>query len=282
MKKGINYWAFPPHGDGKPLTGIEVLDRVKKLGYDAFEFTVDPVGAVTPETTEKEAKELRKAAEKRGILLDTLAAGLAWSVSPTSADPSVRARAVQNAKKQLQIASWLGCSTILYLPGMVSACFVPDFDPQPYNLVDKWATESLQAILPIAEALGVKIGVENVWNRFLLSPTEMAAFIDSFDSQYVGSYFDVGNVMLYGHPEHWIKILGKRIFAVHMKDFRVDVGNLNGFVDLLAGDVPFAKVMKALKKIGYDGIYTVEYVPPTLGAAEKGIAAMKLIESMWE
>jgi hexulose-6-phosphate isomerase len=280
MKKGINYWAFPPKADGTPLTGIEVLDRVKELGYDAFEFTVDPVGAVTPNTTEKEARELRKAADERGIALNTLAAGLAWGASPTSSDPAVRAQAVENAKKQLQIASWLGCSTILYLPGMVSACFVPDFEPQPYDLVYKWATESLQAVLPTAEKLQVKIGVENVWNRFLLSPTEMAEFIDSFDSKYVGAYFDVGNVMLYGHPEHWINILGKRIFAVHMKDFRVEVGNLNGFVDLLAGDVPFTKVMKAFRDIGYNGNFTVEYVPPTLGAAEKGIAALKLIEKM--
>ena len=280
MKKGINYWAFPSHPDGTPLSGIEVLDRAKELGYDAVEFTVDPVGAVTPETTKEEAEALRKAAADRGILLSTLAAGLAWGASPTSPDTAVRAQAVENAKKQLQIAAWLGCKTILYLPGMVSACFVPDFEPQPYDLVHKWATESLKAILPTAEKLQVKIGVENVWNRFLLSPTEMAAFIDSFDSEYVGSYFDVGNVMLYGHPQHWIQILGKRIFAVHLKDFRVEVGNLNGFVDLLAGDVPYPVVMQAFKDIGYDNTFTAEYVPPTLGAAEKAIAAMKLIEVM--
>ena len=86
--------------------------------------------------------------------------------------------------------------------------------------------------------------------------------------------------MLYGHPEHWIRILEKRIFAVHMKDFRVEVGNLNGFVDLLAGDVPFAKVMQAFSDIGYIGAYTAEYVPATLGAAEKAIAALRIIENL--
>ena len=277
---GINYWAFPGHADGTPMHGIEVLDRAKELGYDAVEFTVDPIGAVTPATTQKEAENLRKAAADRGIALPTLAAGLAWGASPSSPDPSIRAKAVENAKLQLQIASWLGCSTILYLPGMVSACFVPDFDPQQYDVVQKWATESLRAVLPVAEKLQIRIGVENVWNRFLLSPVEMASFIDSFESPYVGSYFDVGNVMLYGHPEHWIRILGKRIFAVHMKDFRVEVGNLNGFVDLLAGDVPFAKVMQAFSEIGYTGAYTAEYVPATLGAAEKAIAALRIIENL--
>jgi len=280
MLKGINYWAFPANEKGALLTGVEVLDRAVELGYDAVEFTVDPVGAVTPETTQKEAEQLRKEADKRNIKLQTLAAGLAWGASPSSPDPKVRATAVENAKKQLRIASWLGCSSILYLPGMVSACFVPEFTPQPYDKVLQWARESLTAIIPLAEELKIGIGIENVWNRFLLSPVEMAEFIDSFSSKYVGSYFDVGNVMLYGHPEHWIHILGKRIMAVHLKDFRVNVGNLDGFVDLLAGDVPFPAVMRAFKDIGYEGTFTAEYVPATLGAAEKAIAALKLIEKM--
>ncbi|MBK5261975.1 MAG: sugar phosphate isomerase/epimerase [Peptostreptococcaceae bacterium] len=280
MIKGINYWAFPAKKDGSLLTGVEVLERAVELGYDAVEFTVDGAGAVTPNTTQIEAKALRKEADKRNITLKTLAAGLAWGDSPTSPDPAVRAKAVENSKKQLQIASWLGCSTILYLPGMVSACFVPGFAPQPYDKVQRWATESLSAVLPLAKELNVKIGIENVWNRFLLSPVEMAEFIDSFNSEYVGSYFDVGNVMLYGHPEHWIHILGKRILAVHLKDFRVDVGNLHGFVDLLAGDVNFPAVMQAFKDVGYNGTFTAEYVPGTLGAAEKAAASLKIIEKM--
>ena len=280
MKKGLNYWAFPPKPDGSPLTGAEALERVSELGLDVFEFTVDPVGAVTPETDQREAEALRNEAEKRSIGLETLAAGLAWGASPTSPDEEVRKQAVENAKKQIEIASWLGCRTILYLPGMVSACFVPDFAPQRYDLVQQRARESLLAVLPYAEEKQVQIGIENVWNRFLLSPVEMREFIDSFDSPMVGSYFDVGNVMLYGHPEHWIEILGPRIFAVHLKDFRVEAGNLNGFVDLLAGDVNYPEVMKCFREIGYDGICIAEYVPPTLGAAEKAAAALKLIEQM--
>jgi len=280
MIKGINYWAFPAKANGSLLSGVEVLERAVELGYDAVEFTVDGAGAVTPNTTQKEAQALRREAEKRNVALNTLAAGLAWGDSPTSPDPAVRAKAVENAKKQLQIASWLGCSTILYLPGMVSACFVPECAPQPYDKVQKWATESLNAVLPLAKELQVKIGIENVWNRFLLSPVEMAGFIDSFASEYVGTYFDVGNVMLYGHPEHWIHILGKRIFAVHLKDSRVDVGNLHGFVDLLSGDVNFPSVMQAFKDVGYNGTFTAEYVPATLGAAEKAAAALKIIEKM--
>ncbi|NQT58428.1 MAG: sugar phosphate isomerase/epimerase [Bacteroidetes bacterium] len=281
MKKGINYWAFPPKENGELLSASEVLKKAKSLGYDLVEFTVDPLGAaVTPNTTKEEAAEIRKEAAQLGIGLETLASGLAWGASPTHPDSEVRKQAVQDAVRQVEIAAWLGCHTILYLPGMVSACFVDDFPPQSYDTVMVWAREALNQVLPHAERLGVRLGVENVWNRFLLSPLEMRDFIDSFESPIVGAYFDVGNIMLYGHPEHWISILGFRIFAVHMKDFRVAIGNINGFVDLLAGDVCYPQVMEQFKTIGYNGPYTAEYVPGILGAAEKAIAALKLIEQM--
>ena len=161
---------------------------------------------------------------------------------------------------------------------MVSACFVPGYAPQPYVEVAKRAKAAVEAVLPLAEKHKVRLAVENVWNRFLLSPVEMRDFIDQFDSEWVGSYFDVGNVMLYGHPEDWIRTLGKRIAAVHMKDFRVNVGNLDGFVDLLSGDVDYPAVMAALRETGYDGPCTAEIVPGKKGAAEKAISALRIIE----
>jgi L-ribulose-5-phosphate 3-epimerase len=280
MKKGINYWAFTPEADGSPKNQMKAMQYAKELGYDCFELTVEAQGAVALSTTQQEAQNIRQEADAIGIQLRTLASGLAWGTSPTHPDPAIRDRAVQNSIKMLEIASWLGVDTILYLPGMVSAVFIPDFAPQPYDQVHEWAKEALKRILPTAEKLGVKIGVENVWNRYLLSPLEMQAFIDYFDSPFVGSYFDIGNVMLYGHPEHWIRILEKRIFAVHVKDFRVNVGNLDGFVDLLSGDVNYREVMKAFHAIAYDGPFTAEIVPGKAGCVEKALVAMKLIEKM--
>ncbi len=282
MLKGINYWAFPPGKDGKPVDVIVAMKIAKDLGYDAIELTVENSGTISLETTKDTAENVRKKADELGIKLVTLASGLAWGASPTDPREDVREKAVENYKKIVDIASWLGVETILYLPGMVSAVFIPDFTPQLYTDVDRWAKEALKKLLPHAEKNKVKIGIENVWNRYLLSPVEMKDFIDYFDSPYVGSYFDVGNVMLYGHPEHWIKILSKRIFAVHLKDFRVDVGNLNGFVDLLDGDVNYPTVMKTFREIQYSGPFTSEIVPGKLGAVEKAIASMKLIERMLE
>ena len=280
MLKGINYWAFPPGNNGQSIEPEKALERAKNLGYDSFELTVEEEGAVSLGMSETGAERIKRKAESIGIKLVTVASGLSWGCSPTDPKKEVRDKAVINGKKILQIAAWLGAETILYVPGMVSAVFIPEFKPQLYDDVDNWAKDSLEKLIPSAEKLNVKIGVENVWNRFLLSPAEMRSFIDYFNSPYLGSYFDVGNVMLYGHPEHWIQMLNKRILAVHLKDFRVNVGNLDGFVDLLDGDVDYPSVMKEFRGIGYSGPFTAEIVPGKEGAVEKAVTSMKLIEKM--
>ena len=104
--------------------------------------------------------------------------------------------------------------------------------------------------------------VENVWNKFLLSPLEMKAFIDEFRSSGVGSYFDVGNALQTGYPEHWIGTLGSRIRRVHFKDYRRNVGTIDGFCDLLSGDINWPAVMQALRAIRYDGWIAAEMIPP--------------------
>jgi L-ribulose-5-phosphate 3-epimerase len=280
MQKGINYWAFPPGRDGSPADPLEAMRAAHELGFDCFELTVEAAGLISLATTYEQAERVRHAAQALGLRLSTVASGLAWSTSPTHPDQAVRDQAVRSYEKVLEITAWLGAETSLYIPGMVSASFVPEFAPQPYDQVDLWARESLRRLLPTAERLGVRIAIENVWNRYLLSPLEMRAFIDSFGSPLVGSYFDVGNVMLYGHPEHWIQILGPRIFAVHLKDFRVAIGNLDGFVDLLSGNVDFPAVMCAFEQIGYDGPFTAEIVPGKAGDVEKAAVALKVIEQL--
>ena len=107
----------------------------------------------------------------------------------------------------------------------------------------------------------IVIGIENVWNKFLLSPLEYRDFIDQVGSPNVGSYFDVGNVLLTGYPEQWIRILGSRIKKVHFKDYRINPGGINAFVDLLAGDVDYPAVMRALRDIDYNDYCTAEMIP---------------------
>ncbi|MBQ7400392.1 MAG: sugar phosphate isomerase/epimerase [Clostridia bacterium] len=257
MKKGISIWSFA-NGTLK-----EKMLLAKKAGFDGIELSLDEVGEVSLESTEEGLLEIKAYAKEIGIELYSVASGLYWTYNYTSANEENREKAKAITRKQLEVASILGCDTILVVPGAVEVAFDPG-EVVEYDVAYERAKAALKELAPYAEKLKVAIGVENVWNEFLLSPLEMARFIDEIGSDYVGSYFDVGNVMFSGFPEHWIKILGKRIKKVHFKDYRRAVGNAGtaGMVDLLAGDVNYPAVMEAFKKVGYDDWATAEMLPP--------------------
>lgn len=254
MKKGISIWAFP---NQEPR---DCFRMAKRFGYDGIELSFDESGPISPQSAETELMEIRKAAESHGLSLYSLASGLYWSISLTAEDPSERERAEQLVRKQLDAAAALGCDTILILPGMVSGLGAAD-PVVPYEIVYERAQAALLRLAEYAEKKRVTIGIENVWNKFLLSPMEMRDFIDRIGSQRVAAYFDVGNVVRDGYPEQWIRILGHRIAKVHFKDYKRAIGTISGFVELLAGDVDFAAVMRALREVGYDGWVTAEVFP---------------------
>jgi len=142
------------------------------------------------------------------------------------------------------------------VPGIVSAEIA-------YDAAIENALSAMMEMVPVAERIGVTLGIENVWNKFLLSPVEMRDFIDQCESENVGAYIDTGNIVLYGYPEQYLRILGPRVRAVHAKDFRASAGNFDGFVMLMEGDVNWPEVMAALNEIGFDGALTAEYGPYT-------------------
>ncbi len=255
MKKGISIWSFAETDLKKCML------LAKDAGFDGIELALDEHGMVSMDSTEEDIKKVKAMAEEIGLELYSLACGLYWTYNYTSANAENVKKAKEITKKQLQVAAWLGCDTILVVPGAVEVAFDPG-EVVEYDTAYERALSALRELAPVAEKLGVYIGVENVWNRFLLSPMEMAQFIDEVGSEYVGSYFDVGNVLFSGYPEHWIKILNKRIKKVHFKDYRRAAGDLHGFVDLLAGEVNWPNVMAELNKIGYDNWVTAEMLPP--------------------
>ena len=254
MRKGISIWAFP---NQEPR---DCFRMAKRFGYEGIELSFDESGPISPRSTETELMEIRKAAESHGLCLYSLASGLYWSTSLTAEDPAERERAEQLVRNQLDAAAFLGCDTILILPGMVSGLGAAE-PVVPYDIVYERAQAALVRLAEYAEKKRVTIGIENVWNKFLLSPMEMRDFIDRVNSRWVAAYFDVGNVVRDGYPEQWIRILGHRIAKVHFKDYKRAIGTINGFVELLAGDVDFAAVIRALREIGYDGWITAEVFP---------------------
>ena len=256
MKKGISIWSFTEPDIKKCLL------LAKDAGFDGVELALDEQGPVNLNSTKEEMLEIKTFAESIGLELYSVASGLYWTYNYTSADEATREKAKAITRKQLEVASWLGCDTILVVPGAVKVAFDPASELVEYDVAYERALAALKELAPYAEELKVAIGVENVWNKFLLSPLEMADFIDKVGSDYVGSYFDVGNVLYIGYPEHWIKVLANRIKKVHFKDYRVAAGDLYGFVDLLAGEVNWPAVMQQFEKVGYDGWVTAEMLPP--------------------
>jgi hexulose-6-phosphate isomerase len=253
MYKSINQWSFP-----SGMSIREMMTMAKAQGFEGFEPALSGEGELSLSSTDAQVREVREQADEVGIRLASLASGLTWGASPTSNDPAVRQVARSHALRQLECAHILGVDAILLVPGTVGVGFWGDSDPVEYDACWDRALENVMALSPIAEALGVTVGVENVWNNFLMSPLEMRAFIDQAASPRVGAYLDVGNIIKFGMPETWVRILGKRIARVHVKDYKRAVGTLDGFVDLLCGDVNYPEVIRQLKAVGYDGPLTAE------------------------
>ncbi|MCU0771708.1 MAG: sugar phosphate isomerase/epimerase [Verrucomicrobia bacterium] len=257
MKKSISIWSFYGNWNLE-----QKLRLAKEAGFTGFEIDLSEDGPANLKSTAEELKAVRVLADKCGLLLSGLATGLYWGANACSADASVREKAAAILQKQIASASALGIDAILVVPGAVGVDFIPGGEIVPYHLAYERAQAFIKAALPAAEKAGVTLCVENVWNKFLVSPLEMKAFIDSFGSERVGSYFDVGNTLAAGYPEHWIAVLGNRIKRVHFKDYRRAVGTVDGFCDLLSGDVNWPGVMSQLKTVGYKGWVAAEMIPP--------------------
>jgi len=258
--KAINYWVLGGFEGSK--SAFDAIDDAKAMGLDGIELTYGD--CLKEDITEEECKKIAKYASEKGIGLKTLATGYYWGCSLGSEDKEERKKARNFTRKYIEVAHWLGVKKILVVPGAVDVAWDESRPIIPYKNVWENATNSLKKLLPKAKRCGVEICLENVWNKFLLSPIEMKIFLEQFDSDYIGSYFDVGNATLNGYAEHWIEILGNKIKAVHVKNFkREDAGGvLHGFGDDLDdGDVNFDNVKSALRNIGFSGPITVEMIP---------------------
>lgn len=277
MIAGISYWSLPGGLDGTcPIA--EAAAAVAQAGFQAIELCIGRKGILTPETDEKTCRTYAAEVASHGLALETLASGMSWSCSPTHPDPAVRRRAIEEHRAALQRAAWLGCRTMLFVPGAVCIPWDPSYPPVRYDRAVEWAREAVAELGETALRVGVDLGVENVWNGLFYSPLEFAVFVDSFRNPRVGIYLDVGNLLAHQQwPPHWIELLGPRIRAVHVKDFKLSVGGLAGFCDLLAGDVPFPEVIAALRTVGYDRTLVAEMMPPDATLLERTRRALDRI-----
>ena len=231
----------------------EALKAAKAAGFAAVELPT------IPEEKRAEVKELFK---KYDLICPSIMTSGAWDNIATSHDPEVRAKSAECYKRAIDTAVYMGCDTILTVPGAVTADI--KYEDALVN-----AKKTLDLVVPYAEEKGITLAIENVWNKFLLTPVDMANFIDSFNSEYVKSYFDIGNVVFYGFPQQWINTLGKRIKRVHIKGFYMT--GFDGFkwCSLLESTIDWKAVMTELKAAGYTNWITAE-----LGPDDRGLAGM--------
>jgi L-ribulose-5-phosphate 3-epimerase len=217
----------------------------REAGFEAIEMrTTGP---------EAEAAEIRDASQKTGLKVHSVMNEDHWRLPLSSSDPDVVARSVKGMETSLRNAVLWGADTVLLVPAVVDA---------NTSYRDAWTRSQRvirERLLPMARDMKVVIGVEEVWNKFLLSPLEFSRYVDEFESPWVRAYFDVGNVVLYGFPQDWIRTLGSRIVKVHIKDFKVDRAESRySWTNLGEGDIDWPQVRKALAEIGYSGYVTTE------------------------
>jgi len=258
--KAINYWVLGGFEGAKEPK--QAIDDASEMGLDGLELSFGD--SIKENITQEECEEIKTYATEKGIGLKTMASGFYWGCSLASPDDDERKKAISFSKKYIQTAANLGTETILIVPGAIDVAWDDSRPVVPYQEVWDNATKSLRELVPIAEEAGVNIGLENVWNKFLLSPMEMKIFIEQFESSRIGCYLDLGNTLANGYPEHWISLLGKHVKAIHVKNFeRTDCGGvLHGFGDSLKeGDLDYDKVKFALESINYQDPLTVEMIP---------------------
>ena len=239
IKKGACVGVLP-----EGMTVLEKFELAKRAGFDGIE----------PNTlnSTNEVNQYKEAAERTGVRITSIMNSDHWKYPLSAKDPEVVQKCVEGLKTSLHNAHDLGAGAVLLVPGVVTADI-------RYAEVYSRSQDQIRKLLPLAKELKVIIAIENVGNRFLLSPLEMARYVDEFNSPWVRSYFDIGNVVSNGYPQDWIRTLGKRVCRMHIKRFEpgADYPKFDP-KDRRTQGIDWPDVRKALSEVGYSSWITAE------------------------
>lgn len=251
MKKAINAWSVPKH-----ITFSRMFHDISAAGFNGIELNIDADNfsnhSLTMNTEESTFSEINDLVKRYNLKVTSISTSLAGG-KLASDNKLVRESGKDLIRKQLECAAKLGAEAILTVPGGMT---------ETVSLLQAYENSfmAIEELKPEIKTSEIYVGLENVWNGFFISPFDMKNFIDELDCQYIGAYFDVGNVVAFSEPEYWIEILDTRICKVHVKDFKRN-GSINKggcFVNLLEGNVNWGKVILALSKVAYSSYLIAE------------------------
>lgn len=235
LRKACQFGMLP-----KDLSDAEKFALAKRCGFEGIE-----ASSVIEELAA--ARELGALARQAGVPFHSVVYG-GWQAPLSDPNPDVTDKGIAGMETAMRSAKALGADNVLLVPALVT-------ETVSYGQAYERSQKNIRKLLPLAQELQITIAVENVWNKFLLSPLEFARYVDQLDHPWLKAYFDVGNVILFGFSQDWIRTLGKRIARIHLKDFK-----RQGYqwTNLLDGDVNWPQVRKALAKTSYSGFMTTE------------------------
>jgi hexulose-6-phosphate isomerase len=215
------------------------FERLKEAGFQGVEL-------LSPNRLDRD--EVLRARDQTGLIVHGVSGSRHWQDTLSDPDPKVVERGLAAIRQELEDCKAYGGTTVLVVPAVVTP-------KVSYRQAYERSQAAIRTLIPDAERHGVKLAIEEVWNKFLLSPVEFARYVDEFQSPWVGAYFDVGNVVEYGYPQEWVRELGKRILKVHVKEYKRD----NRFkYPLGEGEIDWPAVRQALLDVGYEGWITAE------------------------
>jgi L-ribulose-5-phosphate 3-epimerase len=274
--------AFARQPSATPIRKSTLISMLPKEGSYAERFAIAREAGfeaieMRTVTRDEEAAEIRDASQKIGLRVHSVMNEDHWRYPLSSSDPEAVNRSVRGMETSIRNAKVWGSDTVLLVPAVVDAAT---------SYRDAWTRSQRvirERLLPLARDANVIIAVEEVWNKFLLSPVEFARYVDEFESPFVRAYFDVGNVVIYAFPQDWIRTLGPRIVKIHLKDFNIDRQNGRfAWKNLGEGDIDWPEVRRALQEIGYAGYVTTElaagdaaYLKDVSGRVDRFLAGQK-------
>ena len=233
---------------GNELTLVERLRLAQTAGFDGVDF--DEAGSFSPE-------HVRDAVGESGVFVHNAINHAHWNQRLTSAKEEERAKGVANIEHCLRVAHAAGGGGVLIVVGRG--------DDGPEDEINERARREIKKLLPLAASLGQPILFENVWNKMHYdhdappeqTPQRFIDFVDSFNSPWVGMYFDIGNHWKYGQPREWLRAFGRRAVKLDVKGFS---RAQNKFVDITSpdDDLPWKEVQAGLDEIGFNGWTTAE------------------------